>query len=128
MQHIQRGRGFTLIEMLISLFILSIATAFVAVIINTVGLTRDAAYESVALHIAQNELDTLRAAGYDQLPSSGAFSNPQLASLPQGSASTTVADWNDKTKEVTTSVSWQGVNGTPRIASLTTLITQVGGL
>ena len=114
--------------MLVALFIVSVAAAFSTFVVNAIKVSRDSAYESTASRIAEGKLDELRAGGYAALPASGAFSDPTLASLPQGQASTTVTDWNAKTKEVTTGVSWLGLNGTTRYASVTTLITQSGGL
>lgn len=120
--------GFTLVEMLVTLFVLSVGVVIVAIAVGTTGTTRDSAYENIAFHIAESKLDELRAAGYSTLPASGPFSDSQLASLPQGSASTTVTTWNAKTKRVATGVAWRGATGATRYVSLTTLITEVGGL
>jgi len=124
-----KNRGFTLLEILAALFILSITVVFVVLIVGTIKIVRDSSYENRAFHIAENELDTLRAAGYGALPVSGTpFSNPELANLPQGSASTTVTVWNAKTKQVEAGVSWRDSSGVTRVASLTTLIVETGGL
>jgi prepilin-type N-terminal cleavage/methylation domain-containing protein len=123
-----KKRGFTLIEMLISILILSVTAAFVTIVIGTIKVSRDAAYENVAFRIADSKLDEFRATGYDALPASGVFSDPELASLPQGMASTSVSDWNAGTKQVTAGVSWRDADGLTRFVSLTTLITEIGGL
>jgi prepilin-type N-terminal cleavage/methylation domain-containing protein len=125
---INKTRGFTLIEMLISLLIISIAVAFSTVIIGTIKVTRDSAYENVAFRIADSKLDELRSGGYAILPTDGEFQSPELTNLPQGLASTSVMVFNDKTKKVTTGVSWRDANGSTRYVSLTTLITESGGL
>ncbi len=114
--------------MLVALFIVSLAAAFATFVVNAIKVSRDSAYESVASSIAESKLDALREGGYASLPASGSFSDPALASLPQGQASTTVASWNAETKQVTTGVSWLGIDGTTRYASVTTLVTQAGGL
>ncbi len=124
----KKRRGFTLIEMLIALLIMSITTAFVAVVMGTVKFTRDLGYENNAFRIAESKLDELRAGGYATLPSDGAFSDPGLVNLPQGVASTSVTVLNAKTKQVMAGVSWLGVDGLTHSVSLTTLITESGGL
>ena len=101
---------------------------FVALIIGTIKVTRDAKYENSAFRIADSKIDELRAIGYAALPASGSFSDPELANMPQGVASTSITDWNAETKQVVAGVSWQGADGLTRFVSLTTLITDVGGL
>ena len=117
-----------MIEMLVALFIMSVAVAFVTIVVGTIKVTRDSTYENVAFRIADSKLDELRAGGYATLPASGPFSDSGLASLPQGVASTSITDWNAKTKRVTASVSWRGADNLTRFVSLTTLITESGGL
>lgn len=122
------SRGFTLVEMLVALFIMSLTLVFVAVVAGTIKMTRDSAYENIAFRIADSKLSELRTLGYAALPTSGSFSVPELADLPQGTASTSVIAWNAKTKEVRAGVSWRGSDGLTRVVSLTTRITESGGL
>ena len=128
MVYTNKKHGFALIEMLVALFIMSITIAFVVIVAGTIKVTRDSMYENVAFRIADSKLDELRALGYAALPSSGPFNAPELADLPQGTASTTITAWNAKTKQVVTCVSWQGQGGLVRFISLTTRITEIGGL
>ncbi|MDD2657651.1 MAG: prepilin-type N-terminal cleavage/methylation domain-containing protein [Candidatus Pacebacteria bacterium] len=122
------ARGFTLVEIVVALFILSAAIVFAALVIGTIKVTRDSAFENVAFRIADNKVNELRALGYAALPASGAFSDPQIANLPQGEASTTITVWNAKTKQVVAGVSWLGAEGRTRSVSITTLVTESGGL
>ncbi len=124
----RKQRGFTLIEMLIALLIMSVAIALTTFVVGAVKSSRDSTYESVASRVADSKLNELRAGGYAALPASGSFSDPALSSLPQGAASTTVSSWNSKTKQVTTGVSWRGSDGSTRYVSFTTLVTETGGL
>lgn len=124
----KRTRGFTLVEIVVALFILSAAIVFAALVIGTIKVTRDSAFENVAFRVADNKVNELRALGYAALPASGAFSDPQLASLPQGQASTSVTISNAKTKQVVAGVSWLGAEGHTRFVSITTLVTESGGL
>lgn len=120
--------GFTLIEMLISVGIISAMVAVGTLVVGAMNASLDSAYENIAFRIANGKLDELRAGGYGALPASGQFDDVALAGLPQGSASTSVTVWNEETKKTTSGVSWLSVDGGTRFVSLTTLITQTGGL
>lgn len=125
---IRGARGFTLVETVVALFILSVAVVFATIVVGTTKVVRDAALESSAFRIADNKLNELRAVGYAALPASGPFTDPELANLPNGLAGTSVSTVNAETKKIETSVSWTGADGSPRSVSLTTLVTEVGGL
>ena len=114
--------------MLVAVFVMSVAAAFVTIVTGTIKVTRDSGFESIAFRVATAKLDELRAGGHAALPASGAFVDPTLTSLPSGIASTSITDWNATTKQVAAGVSWQGADGLARNVSLTTLITQSGGL
>jgi prepilin-type N-terminal cleavage/methylation domain-containing protein len=119
--------GFTLIEVLLSIFIVATLVALLAASINFVNLSRDAKFEDIALRIASQKLEAIRAAGYDNATSSGPFSDSLLSTLPTGSASSTVTTYNAKTKRIDVTVMWKGLK-IYRSESVTTLITQVGGV
>jgi len=122
------GRGFTLIEVLISIFVLGALVALFTTALMTANITRAARHEDIALKIASYKLEELRALGYANLPASGSFSNSLLSSLASSSASTSISDFNAKTKKAVVSVGWQEGSLGTHIISLTTLITQTGGL
>lgn len=124
MRHDPRG-GFTLIEIVVSVFLIGAATMLFAASLNTLSFTHAVRYDDIALRIANNKLETLRAGGYDALPASGAFTDPILPSLPQGTASTTITTFNAKTKEVVVQVGWKQDAAT-RVLTIATLITQGG--
>jgi len=107
---------------------MSLAVAFATIVAGTVKVTRDSTYENIAFRIADSKLSDLRSLGYTNIPASGPFSDPELSNIPQGLASTTVTTRNAKTKEVTTGVSWKGADASTKYVSLTTLITESGGL
>jgi len=113
---------------LIALFIISVSVVFATMVIGTIKVTRDSTYENIAFRIANSKLNELRAGGYTALPTSGPFTDPQLTDVPQGQASTSVTVWNEKTKQVMTGVSWLGADDSTRYVSLTTLVTEIGGL
>jgi len=123
-----RTRGFTLIEILIAIFVIGMLVALYGVGVMTTSLSREAAHRDVALHSASQQLETLRAGGYASLPASGSFSNAQLGQLASSTGAMTVSSYNSATKQVVVTVSWQeGARGI-RSVSLSTLITQTGGL
>ena len=122
-----RATGFTLIEVLVSLLLIgAMLMAFQATLLGT-PLAAGAKHQDLALRIAQHEVEALRAAGYAALPASGSFASSQLALLPSGSGERAVTTYNDKTKQVVVTVSWQE-RGASRSVSLTTLMTEIGGL
>jgi len=124
-----RFRGFSFIEVIVSLFIMSMMLLLFQAILRSGTLVVSTRNQDAALSIARNEIEKLRAGGYAAVPPSGSFSDDLLATLPYGSATLAVSAYNTKTKQVTARVSWQERNRTASSSvSLSTLITQVGGL
>lgn len=120
--------GFTLIEVLITVFVVGVLVALYGVGVMTTSLTREAAHQDIALHAASQQLESLRMGGYAALPASGAFSNTQVTQLPSGSGAMTISVLNTKTKQVLVTVSWQEGSRGSRSVSLSTYITETGGL
>lgn len=120
--------GFTLIETVVTIFLIAVIVAVYAAMTNIVTLNRDVQHQGLAVRIAASELDLLRHNGYSSLPASGTFTSSQLANLPQGAGALTVTNYNAKTKQVAVTVSWQDPGKSARSVSLTTLITATGGL
>ena len=122
-------QGFSLIEVVIAIFIITVMFAFYQAALRSTALARSAKYKDLALRIANNKMEELRAGGYGSLPASSPFSDPLLSSLPSGSAAMSISDYNDKTKQVSAIVSWKELAGSEsHSVSLSTLITQVGGI
>lgn len=117
-------RGFTIIEILISLFILGAALLVFQASINTLTVNKFLKYQDLALRIANSEIETLKINGYDSIPASGSFAHSNLSLLPSGQGTLTVSDYNVSTKQVVVTVSWRGTK--QHSLSLTTLITKNG--
>lgn len=123
------NRGFSLIEVVVALFIIGVILVLYQVSSNAVLLSRSAKNQEIALRIANNKMEELRAGGYAALPESSSFSDSQMSSLPGSSATMVITDFNTDTKQILITVQWQEPGSLiPRTISLTTLITKVGGL
>jgi type II secretory pathway component PulJ len=127
MKLVQRN-GYSLIEVVVSFAIIAVFFVLFQAVAGTSIINRNTKHQEQALRIAQTKINDLQFLGYASLPGSGSFSDPLLASLPQGAASITVADFNEKIKQVTVAVNWQepGVTAT-RTVSLVTFVGE-GGL
>lgn len=124
----KRGRGFALVEVVVSIFIIGIMIVVSASLLNGIPASRLALSQSIALSVAQNQMETLRAAGYAALPESGSFTDTALGALASGAGTITVAAYDSETKRVDVSVAWIEKDANPQSITLTTLITETGGL
>lgn len=122
------GAGFTLIEVTVSIFIIGSIAVASTMLLHGAQLNRVVRDEGLALKIAGRQIEVLRAGGYAALPSSGPFTDSSLSSLASGAAFVTVSSYGAKTKEVEAAVSWLGPDNAPRTISVTTLVTETGGL
>jgi prepilin-type N-terminal cleavage/methylation domain-containing protein len=121
--------GFSLLEVIVTLFIIGLALILYQAALGKAKLIQYAKNQEIALRVANNKMEELRAGGYAALPSSGSFSDPQLNSLPNSSASITITDYNADTKQVIITIEWQELTGSAlKNISLATLITKMGGL
>jgi prepilin-type N-terminal cleavage/methylation domain-containing protein len=123
-----RQKGFSLIEVVISIFIIGVVLVIYSVSSNSVVLNRNSKRQELALRIATSKIEELRNTAYASLPSTGSFANSLLSNLPNGQASITVSSYNATTKQVIVTVTWSEPNNpNTRQVELTTLINQ-GGL
>lgn len=123
-------RGFSLIEVTVSIFIMSVMLLMLQSIIRSNVLVQTSKNQSIALSIARNKIESLRIDGYAALPASGSFSDSLLSTLPLAATTTlTVTIYNARTKLVSTSVLWRDRGSTSSsTVSLSTLLTETGGL
>lgn len=118
-------RGFSLVEVTIAVAIVGIVIVATSVLIQRLPVSgREVRDQDLALKIVRNKIETLRAAGYESLPASGPFTDTLLGSFSSSTASVTVTQFNDDTKQVGVTVAWEGAELTTRSVSLTTLITE----
>lgn len=124
----QSSRGFSLIEILVSIGILGAIIGIYAISSNIVILSRHVRYDDVALRIASSKLETLRATPYASLPASGSFVDPLFSTFASSSGYVTVSDYNAETKRIDVVVLTEEAGNTVRSITLTTLVTEIGGL
>lgn len=122
------SRGFTLIEILVALGIVVAMLFALAALVRLSVLQSTVHREEIALTIAMSTLEELRVGGYAALPPSGALAHPSLALLPGGAGTLSVSEFEDDTAEVEVTVTWEGRDGENRSMTLSTLITDIGGL
>ena len=123
-------RGFSLVEVTVSIFIVGVMLILLQAVVHSGVLVRTAKNQGVALSIARNELEKVRAGGYASIPPSGSFSDTLMSALPIAATATiATSTYNAKTQQVTISVVWLETGAAASTTvSLTTLITQIGGL
>lgn len=97
------------------------------VVVSATTLARNIKNRDLALKIASHKMEELRAVGYSGVSGGGTFSDDLLTSLPGGAGQVVVTAYNDKTKQVSVTVTWMEKEASKSV-SLTTLLTEVGGL
>ena len=124
----QLGRGFTFIEILVAIFVIALIIAAFAALTFASFVTRESKQQELALRITAHELETLRGNGYASLPSSGSFSDALMTGLTSATGTVTISSFNASTKQAVVTVAWKRQQGGTSTVSLSTLITQTGGL
>jgi prepilin-type N-terminal cleavage/methylation domain-containing protein len=118
--------GVTLIEVVISMFLLSVLLSAYIAALNTVALSRKQRYADIAYHVANKQMETLRITPYASLPPSGTISDSLLTQIPSGSGSFTVSDYPGFAgmKEIVVTVNWN--DGKGKSMAIKTLATNGG--
>jgi len=96
------------IEVIVVLFIVIVLFDISLMEVNALSIMRKQRYENVAYHIANKQMEGLRAIAFASLPSSGTISDPLLSQIPSGSGNFTVSDYSGYSgiKELITTVAW----------------------
>ena len=111
MYHITRNRyqeGSSLIEVIVSLFMEAVLLIVYASALQVTTITKKLRYETLAYHVANKQMETLRAIDFDSLPASGAIADSMLSLIPSGAGSFTVIDSGSFSglKELAVTVTW----------------------
>lgn len=116
-----------LIEVLLALLFSATLAALLLVTASTLTQTYKSNMQSVAARIATTEVENLRKTSYASLPSSGSFTDPDLAKLTSSSATLTMSSYlgSPDIKQATVNITWIQ-NSSPRQVILETLIYKNG--
>lgn len=111
MKHVTRNKnqnGYSLIEVIICLFMIGVIFVLYASALNIVAITRKLRHENLAYHIANKQMEYLRGFGYEDLPASGVIADPMLAEIPSGAGNFSVDDYpgHSYMKEIVVTVTW----------------------
>lgn len=122
-------RGFSLIELLIALVLITITAFIFTKATDTLGRISRANHQTTAFHIAARKIESLRGKTFDPNLASGAFSDSELSRLPQGQGNLTVSQFQsedqNKIKQVEAKVSWYE-QSQPKEVKITSLISENG--
>lgn len=119
--------GFTLIEVLLSLFFLIAMFTILLSASGTLLHTRTSNLQTAATKIATKQIENLRNTDFASLPGSGTFADSDLSQLPQGTATRTITNYQSSAdiKDVLITISYTE-NGAPRDVKVETLIYKNG--
>src|SRR5438874_2431639 len=85
--------GMSLMEVIVTMFLLSVLLAFYIAALNTVTITKKLTYEDLAYHAANKQMEILRNTAFASLPTSGTITDSQLTRIPSGSGSFTISNY-----------------------------------
>lgn len=104
--------GFSIVEVVLTLFIIGVTLLLFQMVSNTVVLNKYNRYKEIALRIAENEVQVLRTTNYANLPSSGSFSDSLLSTIPQGTGTITISQIDTGFSQATVTVTWRNPTST----------------
>lgn len=121
------SRGFTLLEIVLSLFLILAIIVMLLSASGTYVSSRGSNLRGIAAKIESRQIETLRKMDFASLPPSGSFGDADLPKLPQGAAGQTLTNYQGSPdiKQVTIQVSWVE-SGVAKSISTDTLIYKNG--
>jgi len=113
--------GMSFIEVIVVLFIIIVLFDISLIEANALSIMKKQRYENIAYHIANKQMEDLRATTFTSLPGSGTILDPLLSQIPSGSGNFTVNDYSGYSgiKELITTVTWN--DGIPKSVVIKTL-------
>lgn len=107
-------KGYSLVEILIALFLLGALVTILLTVSGTLFTTRSSRLQSIATKIATKDIEYLRNLPFASFPSTGPCNQPTVADtdilkLPSGDCARTVTNYSGSSqiKFVTVTVTWQ---------------------
>jgi len=118
----KRASGFTLIEVMLVIFVLSLTVLMFAATFPTSQISRiKAAHMSYAVSVAQQTIEEKRSAGYaGLLADTSEVSIP--ADLPGGQQTTTITQFAPNIKKIEVTITWSGYR---QVGGSTTIVTLI---
>jgi len=118
--------GFTLLEVLLAVFILALTALMVCAAFPTSQISRiKAAHISYADNLARQTLEEKRSAGYESLIA-GTTENSVPADLPGAQMTTTITQYSAHIKKIEVTIAWSGYRRVGGTANLVTLVSDHG--
>ena len=118
----RRSAGFTLIEIMLAVFVLALTGLVFAATVPTSQISRiKAAHTTYAINLAKQTIEEKRSAGYAGLLA-GTTEVTVPADLPGGSQTTTITQYSTNVKKVEVTIVWSGYRQVGGDITLSTLI------
>lgn len=123
----RRVSGFTLIEVLLVLFILSLSALMYAATFPTSQISRiKATHMSYALGLAQQKVEEMKSAGYSAIQVTETPVTSALGEIPGGVQEITVTQFAPNIKQIAVRITWGGYRQVGGTVNLVTLISDHG--
>lgn len=123
----RRSAGFTLVEVLLVVFILALTALMLAAIFPTAQISRiKATHTSYALSLAQQKMEEIKSAGYANIQITPEAVVTPLADIPSGAQTVTVTQYAPNIKKISVSIVWSGYRRVGGRVDLVTLISDHG--
>ena len=117
-----RRSGFTLLEVLLAVFVLALTALILAAAFPTAQISRiKAAHVSYAVNLSRQTMEEKRSAGYSNLLA-GTTEITVPAELPGGQMTTIISQYSPHIKQIEVTITWSGYR---RVGGSTTLATLV---
>ncbi len=116
-------KGFSLVEIIVGLSLVLVLFAMAMIQVSMLGISKKQRYEDIAYHVANKQMEDLRATPFASLAASGTISDSQLSQIPSGAGNYTVTDYSGYSgmKKIVVTVTWN--DGVAESTALQTLVT-----
>jgi prepilin-type N-terminal cleavage/methylation domain-containing protein len=122
LQRIRRKSGFTLVEIMLVVFVLALTAMMFAATFPTSQISRiKAAHMSYAVSLARQKIEETRSAGYSGVLVTEPVETP-LAELPGGTQRVVVTQYASNVKAIEVTITWSGYR---KVGGSTTLVTLI---
>ena len=121
-----KPNGFTLIEVMLTVFVLVLTAMIFAAIFPTGQISRTkAAHMSYAISLASQKIEAQRSAGYASILVCDPTDTP-LAELPSGNQRISITQYATNVKKVEVTITWSGYRQVGGNITLVTLVADHG--